>query len=101
MAVWGASATDVWVAGRGGLILHGAGDGTWTPEQSGTTDDLFALTGVGSDVYAVGDHGTILHRASGTWSADSSGTTNALWSIWGSSQDGLFAVGEAGTILHR
>ena len=54
----------------------------------------------GSNVFAVGDSGTILHYDGSSWSAMSSGTTNYLYGVWGSSGSDVFAVGDAGTILH-
>ncbi len=53
-----------------------------------------------SDVFTVGDGGTILHSDGSSWSAMSSGTTNYLRGVWGSSGSNVFAVGDLGTILH-
>jgi PKD repeat protein len=54
----------------------------------------------GSDVFAVGLFGTILHYDGATWSAMSSGTAKYLLGVWGSSGSDVFAVGWEGTILH-
>ncbi|MGO9687576.1 MAG: WD40/YVTN/BNR-like repeat-containing protein, partial [Syntrophobacteraceae bacterium] len=54
----------------------------------------------GSDVYAVGDKGAIVHYDGKSWSYMTSGTTQNLHSVWGSSESDVFAAGEAGTILH-
>jgi uncharacterized repeat protein (TIGR01451 family) len=54
----------------------------------------------GSDVFAVGSDGTILHYDGTTWSPMSSGTTKGLRGVWGSSGSDVFAVGSDGTILH-
>jgi len=54
----------------------------------------------GSDVFAVGDSGRILHYNGSTWSAMTSWTTNILHSVWGSSGSEVFAVGDSGRILH-
>jgi hypothetical protein len=53
-----------------------------------------------SDVFAVGDAGTILHYNGTSWSIMTSGTTCSLSDIWGSSSTDVFAVGHDGTILH-
>ncbi len=53
-----------------------------------------------SDVFAVGDSGTILHYDGTSWSAMASPTTDNLNSIWGSSSTHAIAVGDNGTILH-
>jgi hypothetical protein len=54
----------------------------------------------GSDVFAVGSAGTILHYDGTAWSAMSSNTTERLRGVWGSSGSDVFAVGDRGTILH-
>jgi hypothetical protein len=54
----------------------------------------------GSDVFAVGGSGTILHYDGSSWSSMSSGTSNHLGGVWGSSGSDVFAVGEGGTVLH-
>ena len=53
-----------------------------------------------TDVFAVGDIGTILHYDGDTWSGQASGSTNWLYGVWGSSATDVFAVGVDGTILH-
>ena len=53
----------------------------------------------GTDVFAVGDAGTILHYNGTSWSSMSSGTTEILWGVCGSSGD-VFAVVGYGSILH-
>jgi hypothetical protein len=75
--------------------------GIWTPMVSGTTNNLSSVWGSsGTDVFAVGGTGTILHYDGSTWSPMTSGTTNNLSSVWGSSGTDVFAVGNFGTILH-
>jgi hypothetical protein len=58
--VWGASAGDVWAVGNGGAVLHWNGT-KWTNVWSGTSKDLYAVTGSGSDVWVGGPPGAILH----------------------------------------
>src|SRR2546427_7409028 len=53
-----------------------------------------------TDVWAVGDAGTILHWDGSAWSGFPSGTGNILYSVWGSASTDVWAVGDAGTILH-
>ena len=56
----------------------------------------------GSDVFAVGDYGTIFHYNGSTWSSMASGTIVELNGVWGSSGSDVFAVGGwgSGNILH-
>jgi hypothetical protein len=68
---------------------------------SWTIAPLYGVWGSsGSDVFAVGGGGTILHYNGFIWSSMASGTTNGLRDVWGSSESDVFAVGEGGTILH-
>jgi len=46
----------------------------------------------GSDTFAVGLQGTILHYDGADWSAMSSGTSDTLWDVWGSSGSDVFVV---------
>ena len=73
----------------------------WTEMSSGTSNALRGVWGnSSSDVFAVGDSGTILRYDSSAWTEMSSGTTIALQGVWSSSSSDVFAVGEYGTILH-
>ena len=53
-----------------------------------------------SDVWAVGDYGTIQHWDGTAWSCVWSGTTDNLYSVWGTSASDIWAVGQFGTIKH-
>ena len=57
--IWGSSPTDVFSVGRHGTILHYDG-GVWVPQSSPSAGSLFAVTGAGGKVFAVGEAGTIL-----------------------------------------
>ncbi len=62
-----------------------AADWTWQNPlpQGNTLLDVWGSSG--SNVFAVGDSGAILHYDGVSWSAMSSGTTNSLLGVWGSS----------------
>jgi len=69
--------------------------------SSGTTYRLNGVWGSSSsDVFAVGDGGTILHYNGDSWSSMASGTTHRLYDVWSSSSSDVFAVGDGGIILH-
>jgi hypothetical protein len=53
-----------------------------------------------TDVYAVGEYGTILHYDGNSWSDMTSGSTASLLDVWGSSPSDVYAVAYGGTILH-
>jgi hypothetical protein len=77
-----------------------AGD-DWNSMTSGATHPLYAVWGSSSsDVFAVGDYGTILHYDGSSWSPMTSGTTSHLRGVWGSSSSDVFFVGGGGIILH-
>jgi hypothetical protein len=73
----------------------------WDPMSSGVTSDLQSVWGsVSTDVFAVGNSGTIIHYDGNVWGPMSSGITNDLQSVWGSASTDVFAVGSSGTIIH-
>jgi hypothetical protein len=73
----------------------------WQPMTSGTIEQLHGIWGSSaSDVFAVGDAGTILHYDGNRWTPMTSGTSVDLADVWGSAHDDVFVTGDAGTILH-
>ena len=75
--------------------------GLWCIETAPTTGLLHGVWAVtASDVFAVGDSGTILRRTNDTWTAMTSGTTNNLRGVWAASSTDVWAVGSNATILH-
>jgi len=76
--------------------------GTWCVESSSLTTSPL-LHGVSaasaSDVFAVGDGGTILRRTGGSWAAMTSGTPATLRGVWARTSSDVWAVGSGGTIL--
>lgn len=53
-----------------------------------------------TDVWAVGDAGTVLHYNGTAWSLVSSGVAADLYAVWASGASDVFAVGEKGTVIH-
>ena len=97
-------ATHIYAAGYGGAILvsNATGKGSWNPQISGTTEDLWGAWSSGpADIYVVGTTGTILHSTgNGMWAPQTSGSQLTLTSIWGSSATDVYVVGAMGAILH-
>ena len=61
--------TDYFVVGDRGTILHSPDGVSWSPQSSGTTNDLFGVTvNTDSNAYAVGALGTILYYNGTAWS---------------------------------
>ncbi len=66
--------TDALAVGQSGAMeRYSSLSSSWTSISSGTSNDLFAVTSSGSDVWAVGDGGTILKSTDSgkTWSSQS------------------------------
>ncbi len=87
--------------GAGGWILTSPDGIQWTPQPSGTSQDLRGVDyGSGSGLFvAVGANGTILASASGTgWTPHTSGTTNYLFGVVGDLCDRFVAVGQNATL---
>src|SRR5262249_31410084 len=67
VSIWGFQRDDLFLVGSGGTILHSKGDGTWTPENAPTQDDLRGISGNDKDVYGLGPDGFVRHRQNGAW----------------------------------
>ena len=76
--------------------------GTWcveaTPAGTSTLHDVWAASA--TDVFAVGDNGTIMRRQNNEWVMMNSGTTQSLRGVRGTSASNVWAVGLGGTVLH-
>lgn len=84
------------------MTIPSCATGTWCIEASPTTGTplLHGVSAVSaSDVFAVGDTGTIIRRTGGAWTVMTSGTTNDLRGVWALSSSNVWAVGISGTIL--
>jgi hypothetical protein len=98
------NANSGWIVGAGGEIIRYTNGGNFTSISSPTQEDLHGVRAryPSGDVYAVGRNGTIVYLKGGTTTAviQPSGTSNDLNAIWGD-PNGLWAVGNAGTILRH
>jgi hypothetical protein len=101
-------ATVVWVTAVM-LAAAGCGDKDLPSGPTATSKWSIQTTGVeinavwgnsGSDVFAVGAYGDILHYNGTAWSTMTSGSGAWLYGVWGSSGSDVFAVRDNGTILH-
>lgn len=89
-------------AGCGQVYCCGRGAYEWTQMESNIDDTpLYAVWGSsGSDVFAAGWMGTIVHYNGSIWSPMSSGVNVSINDIWGSSGSDVYAVGNTGVLLH-
>ncbi|MFN0077536.1 MAG: Calx-beta domain-containing protein [Prosthecobacter sp.] len=87
----------------GGTAVNGTDYDTigwWQPVSSGSTESLRAIWAANAtNLWAVGDNGTILKGDGSTWTAQTSGTTEHLRAVWGTSVSSVWAVGDGGVIL--
>jgi hypothetical protein len=109
--VHGFSATDIFVVGNGGTVLHFDG-AAWTQQPTPTSEALWGVWGAApNDVWAVGGRGntssvaTLLHYDGDAWEsvtlpAFQRPNVTALFKIWGTAADNIYAVGRSGVILH-
>lgn len=65
--------------------------------QGNTFQALWSISA--SDVWAVGDAGTIYHYDGARWSASSSGITDTLNGVWAASATDVVAVGNSGKVI--
>lgn len=73
----------------------------WNVEKSPTGNNLNSICFSSSNSgWIVGDHGTILRKATGGWSLYKSPTTKNLYSVFIIDENDGWAVGEGGTIVH-
>jgi hypothetical protein len=96
-AVWGASPTDVYAVGVTAAIAHYDGS-TWTPVANPGTGSYLAVWGSGGEVFAAG--ASIVHANGGAFATTAPPLATLVHGLWGSAGDDVFAVGDAGVILH-
>jgi photosystem II stability/assembly factor-like uncharacterized protein len=94
-------ASDGWVAGDGGTILHYQGSGQWVKVAGPTTADLRSVYFMDSTHgWIVGLSGTILHFDGTTWAQASAFSSGNLLAVVQVSSPEAWAVGDSGTIIH-
>jgi len=73
----------------------------YNPDPDPAANQLRAVWGPsGTEVFAVGDYGTILHTtdSGSNWSLMLSGITVNIYGVWGTSATNVIAVGDSGNI---
>jgi hypothetical protein len=102
-AIYGASATDIFVVGNNGGSRHFVG-GIWTTPTGMNNIQINGVWGTGTTYYAVGNvfsgAGKIYKNTGANWSTQTSNTTVNMTGVWGSSATDVWAVGTAGIIDH-
>lgn len=104
--LWGFSDTAVYAVGYGSidddpartvLLYDGS---TWNVLINETGESLSALWGSSAtNLYAVGNNGTILRYNGVQWSAVTSPVKDHLNSVWGTAANNIYAVGNDGAFI--
>jgi hypothetical protein len=94
-AIWAAGPADVWAAGHHGNLVHW--DGMAFSAATAPMGDYEGVGGYGSEVFAVGRQGLIVHNGM----QEDSGVSVDLFHVFASAGGDVFAVGDYGVILHR
>jgi len=101
LALWGRSDDDLYLVGGslgkpgGALFMHSDGT-TWTEIPTGSGETLWwvwGAPGAATDVWMVGENGTILRWDGTRVSEIPSGTAAHLYGVWGSSSSDVYIVG--------
>ncbi len=103
MAVWGTSASDVWIVGgrtelAGGPTILRYDGSEWSAVDSGQSSlDLWWVFGFdGNDVFVSGTGGTILRYRDGAFEKMATPRmAGTIFGMWGATPDDLWAVGFA------
>lgn len=99
---WGASPTDVYaVGGRtdAGTVMHSDGAG-WQRVEVAAPLLNWAFGLSPTDVFVVGNEGTVLHFDGTRWVQQATPTRQPLWGVWGAAPDDVWAVGGDGAEQH-
>jgi hypothetical protein len=95
----GVSASDVWVSGDQGVVLHYNGSG-WTQTETGSTETLNGLyMPAAGTVLAVGNDGATLKNSGTGWTLLANETNQNLYAIHGVSGSNAWAVGNGGLAM--
>ena len=107
--IWGYSASNLFVVGLSGVVLHSSDGKNWIVQNSGLGGGaLNSVWGSSSlEVWSVGGSSVlgakspIIHSASmgSQWAIEPSPTDAELFRVWGSSGTDLYAVGEQNIVL--
>jgi hypothetical protein len=104
MAVWTASSSVAFAVASNDSIYQVTGSLGWTPMMGNPTGDtLYGVSGTSAtDVWAVGQGGTILHLGTGNWGALATGApATGLGAVYNTSvMNDVYALGANGLVIH-
>lgn len=97
---------SVWYDGERAMIVGADGvslalEGGWRGVSTGTQEFLRHIWGPEwIDLWAAGDHGTLLRFDGTRWRRQPVPATTTLRGVWGRSSRDVWVVGDSGTLLH-
>ncbi len=92
-AAWASATDDVWFVGDGAFHFDGVG---WRDVPTPAKSPLLGVWGTSkTDVWAVGEAGTIVHFDGAKWSSFASPTPGDLVAVWASGPCDAWAIGDA------
>jgi hypothetical protein len=102
--LWGTDELNVYIVGEGGTLARFDGDQVrcLQPGCSITSSRLRGVWAYQSDVFVVGENGTLLHSADKglTFASEAGAGWPNLYAVWGNGRGDVYAVGEGGKIYH-
>ena len=92
--VWTSGPSEAYAVGAGGAAIYYDGT-TWSPVTLGTTKELYAVYGIGTDIYIGGDGGAWLGQgAAGVWAPlPLSPAPVRVSGIWASDPNDVYLAG--------
>ena len=96
-SIWGYDDSDLYITGYGMILTYINGHWDSVTWDGGSLFDIYGTSP--SNIYAVGEYGTILHYSGENWVQPASKTQNDLTGIWINSDQEVFITGDGGTIL--
>ena len=98
-AIWGASSSDIWIAGKAGANVLQHWNGTsWSSFAGAESGDMVALWGSGSSDVYVGE-ANVYHWNGSSWSNAGAGISGVR-AIWGTSPSDVWVGGTSGNVVH-
>ncbi|MBR9828872.1 MAG: glycosyl hydrolase [Oceanospirillales bacterium] len=98
--IWGAALDDIHAVGLSGTLTHFDGQ-RWHAVPARVQDDLLAISGSASGVFAVGTRGCALHLEHGSWQRETTPSSEGLRAVCATAEGTVYAVGDRGVILRR
>jgi hypothetical protein len=96
--VWGTSPQNAFAVGDAGVIIRLGGDRRWGIMATPALDDWVAVSGSGSEVWAVGAGGNVLRYDGVAWNVEESPPVAGLGGVFVRSGE-VFATGTLGAVV--